>query len=165
MSVYFKETTRRYIPERCHLHTRRRENLKAPGTFLCRSNTEIVGPNPARGCSMLAVTWGKQKPSSGSRPCTRGLTKCYGDSDAILNCNRPEQNCMHEEITFGECLPPFSSETFVIPHAVQERNSSFIHSFILSFKGAYSPGWTFALPFCFFLKTHIQTHGRTPLDE
>jgi hypothetical protein len=27
-SVYFKETTRRYIPEACHLHTHRRESLK-----------------------------------------------------------------------------------------------------------------------------------------
>jgi hypothetical protein len=27
-SVYF-ETTRRYIPEDCHFHTRRRENLKS----------------------------------------------------------------------------------------------------------------------------------------
>jgi hypothetical protein len=27
--VYFKETTWRYIPERCHLHTRLRENLKS----------------------------------------------------------------------------------------------------------------------------------------
>jgi hypothetical protein len=27
-SVYFNETTRRYIPEGCHLHTSRRENLK-----------------------------------------------------------------------------------------------------------------------------------------
>jgi hypothetical protein len=27
-SVYFYETTRRYIPESCHLQTRRRENLK-----------------------------------------------------------------------------------------------------------------------------------------
>jgi hypothetical protein len=25
--VYFIETTRRYIPEACHLHTRRRQNL------------------------------------------------------------------------------------------------------------------------------------------
>jgi hypothetical protein len=31
--------------------------------------------------------------------------------------------------------------------------------------GAYSPGWTFGLPFRSFLITHIQTHGRTPLDE
>jgi len=28
-SVYFHETTRRYVPESCHLHTRRRENLKS----------------------------------------------------------------------------------------------------------------------------------------
>jgi hypothetical protein len=28
-SVYFNETTRRYIIESCHLHTRRRENLKS----------------------------------------------------------------------------------------------------------------------------------------
>jgi hypothetical protein len=28
-SVYSNETTRRYIPEGCHLHTRRRENLKS----------------------------------------------------------------------------------------------------------------------------------------
>jgi hypothetical protein len=28
-SVHFNETTRRYIPEGCHLHTRRRGNLKS----------------------------------------------------------------------------------------------------------------------------------------
>jgi hypothetical protein len=28
-SVYFKETTWRYIPESCHLHTSRRENLQS----------------------------------------------------------------------------------------------------------------------------------------
>jgi hypothetical protein len=36
---------------------------------------------------------------------------------------------------------------------------------IHSFTGAYSPGWTFGLPFRGFLITHIQTHGRTPVDE
>jgi hypothetical protein len=34
-----------------------------------------------------------------------------------------------------------------------------------SFTGAYSPGWTFGLPFRGFLITYIQTNGRTPLDE
>jgi hypothetical protein len=29
--VYFHETTRRYLPESCHLHTRRHENLKSQG--------------------------------------------------------------------------------------------------------------------------------------
>jgi hypothetical protein len=29
MIVYFIETTRRYIPECCHLYIRRRENLKS----------------------------------------------------------------------------------------------------------------------------------------
>jgi hypothetical protein len=28
-SVYYNETTRRYILEGCHLHTRRREDLKS----------------------------------------------------------------------------------------------------------------------------------------
>jgi hypothetical protein len=37
--------------------------------------------------------------------------------------------------------------------------------FIHSFTGAYSPGWTFGLAFLSFLITHIQIHGRTPLDE
>jgi hypothetical protein len=36
---------------------------------------------------------------------------------------------------------------------------------IHSFTGAYSPTWTFGLPFRCYLITHIQTHGRTPLDE
>jgi hypothetical protein len=31
-SVYSNETTRRCIPESCHLHTRRRENLKSRKT-------------------------------------------------------------------------------------------------------------------------------------
>jgi hypothetical protein len=29
MSVYFNETTRRYIPENCHRYSRCRENLKS----------------------------------------------------------------------------------------------------------------------------------------
>jgi hypothetical protein len=29
MSVYFSETTRRYIPEGCRLHAHRRENLES----------------------------------------------------------------------------------------------------------------------------------------
>jgi hypothetical protein len=33
------------------------------------------------------------------------------------------------------------------------------------FTGAYSRGWTFGLHFRSFLITHIQTRGRTPLDE
>jgi hypothetical protein len=33
-SVYFHETLRRYIPECCHLHTRRRENLKSNLTLI-----------------------------------------------------------------------------------------------------------------------------------
>jgi hypothetical protein len=37
--------------------------------------------------------------------------------------------------------------------------------FIHSFTDACSPGWTFGLHFRGFLITHIQTHGRTPLDE
>jgi hypothetical protein len=37
--------------------------------------------------------------------------------------------------------------------------------FIHSCTGAYSPGRTFGLPFWDFLITHIQTHGKTPLDE
>jgi hypothetical protein len=35
----------------------------------------------------------------------------------------------------------------------------------ISFTAAYNPGWTFGLPFRGFLITHIQAHGRTPLDE
>jgi hypothetical protein len=36
---------------------------------------------------------------------------------------------------------------------------------IHSFTGAYSPERTFGLPFRGFLITHIQTHGRTRLDQ
>jgi hypothetical protein len=43
----------------------------------------------------------------------------------------------------------------------RSRNNKELHSFT----GAYSPGWTFGLPFRWFLITHIQTRGRTPLDE
>jgi hypothetical protein len=59
--------------------------------------------------------------------------------------------------------------------ARQDRTESFtltvsnfvvtFHSFIHSFTGAYSPRRTFGLPFRGFLITHIQTHGRTPLEE
>jgi hypothetical protein len=34
-----------------------------------------------------------------------------------------------------------------------------------SFTGAYSPGWTFGLPFGVSVITHIPTHGRNPLDQ
>jgi hypothetical protein len=36
--VYLDETTRRYISEGCHLHTRRRENLKShpPAMLICK---------------------------------------------------------------------------------------------------------------------------------
>jgi uncharacterized protein YjbI with pentapeptide repeats len=34
-----------------------------------------------------------------------------------------------------------------------------------TFTGSYSPGRTFGFPFRGFLITHIQAHGRTPLDE
>jgi hypothetical protein len=44
-------------------------------------------------------------------------------------------------------------------------HKQFIHLFIHSFTGAYSPGRTFGLPFRGFFITHIQTNGRTPLDE
>jgi hypothetical protein len=74
-SVYVNETTRRYIPQSCHLHTRGSENLKSHRVLL-----------------LLALV---------------------------------------------------------------------IHSFT----GAYSPGWTFGLPFWGFFITHIQTHGTTPLDD
>jgi hypothetical protein len=47
---------------------------------------------------------------------------------------------------------------------MSKRNHGGIIS-IHSFTGAYSPRWTFGLPFRCFLITHIQTHGRTPLDE
>jgi hypothetical protein len=39
-----------------------------------------------------------------------------------------------------------------------------VYEFIHSFTGVYSPGRTFGLPFRGFLITHMQTHGRTPLD-
>jgi hypothetical protein len=45
----------------------------------------------------------------------------------------------------------------------KERNK--MRPYIQSFTGAYSPGRTFGLPFRGLLITHIQTHGRTPLDE
>jgi hypothetical protein len=40
-SVYFREYTRRCIPERCHLHTRRRENL----TFIVTSFVTLTTGN------------------------------------------------------------------------------------------------------------------------
>jgi hypothetical protein len=45
------------------------------------------------------------------------------------------------------------------------KSGSIMAQFICSFTGAYSPIWAFGLPFWGFLITHIQTHGRTPLDE
>jgi hypothetical protein len=59
--------------------------------------------------------------------------------------------CSYEH--YAVYLPLLSAYRYIITH--------FIHSFA----GAYSPGWTFGLPFRCFLISHIQTHGRTPLDE
>jgi hypothetical protein len=39
-SIYFNETTRRYIPESCHLHTRRRANLKSEEELECPADSE-----------------------------------------------------------------------------------------------------------------------------
>jgi hypothetical protein len=39
-SVYFNETTRRFISEGCHLHIRRRENLKSHVTVYDYPNCE-----------------------------------------------------------------------------------------------------------------------------
>jgi hypothetical protein len=47
----------------------------------------------------------------------------------------------------------------------RRRASQSLSSPFISFTGAYSPGWTFGLPFQGFFITHMQTHGRTPLDE
>jgi hypothetical protein len=47
--------------------------------------------------------------------------------------------------------------------AVHRLNIDF--PYIHSFTGAYSPGRIFGLPLRGFFITHIQTHGRTPLDE
>jgi hypothetical protein len=41
-SVYFHETTRRYIPEICHLHIRRRENLKSHVVFIIAITVVIL---------------------------------------------------------------------------------------------------------------------------
>jgi hypothetical protein len=53
-------------------------------------------------------------------------------------------------------------------HPVSKKDPNTRQEFlpdIHSFTDAYSPGWTFGLPFRGFLIAHIQTHGRTPLDE
>jgi hypothetical protein len=44
-------------------------------------------------------------------------------------------------------------------------NYNYWNVFINSFTDACSPGWTFGLPFRGFFITHIQRHGRTPLDD
>jgi hypothetical protein len=41
MSVYSKETTKRYIPEHSKLHTRRLENLKSTPGFRNNSTIEL----------------------------------------------------------------------------------------------------------------------------
>jgi hypothetical protein len=40
-SVCFNDTTRRYIPEGCHFHTRRRENLKSHNSIAASRITEF----------------------------------------------------------------------------------------------------------------------------
>jgi hypothetical protein len=48
MSPYFYESTRCNIPESCHLHTRRRENLKSHSDivlFLTRNNAHLFRAN------------------------------------------------------------------------------------------------------------------------
>jgi hypothetical protein len=54
--------------------------------------------------------------------------------------------------------PPTKQKTKCCTHTEHQMK------LFISFTGAYSPGWTFGLPFQGFLITHIQTHGRTPLD-
>jgi hypothetical protein len=57
--VYFNETARRYVPESCHLHTRRRENL-IPLTQKC---PYLRSPGPLLGLrveTMLCVTHARQ---------------------------------------------------------------------------------------------------------
>jgi hypothetical protein len=45
-SLHFNDTTRRSIPEGCHLHTRRRENLKShdalSSSFYTESNDKMI---------------------------------------------------------------------------------------------------------------------------
>jgi hypothetical protein len=57
-------------------------------------------------------------------------------------------------------------------HVINSYNTAFnveinsVFHNIHSFTGAYSPRWTFDLPFRGFSDhTHNYTHGRTPLDE
>jgi hypothetical protein len=42
MSVSFYQTTRRNIPEGCHLHTRRRENLNSHTVFSASAKLKLV---------------------------------------------------------------------------------------------------------------------------
>jgi hypothetical protein len=60
-----------------------------------------------------------------------------------------------------------STWTWTIIRQMFDTGSIFTLSVLVIrlFTGAYSPGWTFGLPFWGFLITHIQTHGRTPSDE
>jgi hypothetical protein len=44
-SMYFYQTTRRYIPEGCHLHIRRRVSLKPQPIVVCIGNPLLIFPS------------------------------------------------------------------------------------------------------------------------
>jgi hypothetical protein len=56
-SVIFYETTRRSVPDDCHLHTHRRENLISHSTLLCYE--AVLHTVPSR-CWQLCGSWSRR---------------------------------------------------------------------------------------------------------
>jgi hypothetical protein len=104
-----------------------------------------------------------------ARICTTWIhiQPVYLISVLILSCLLLVRLCLLIlEVTFAECSHSLKCDLTM--NAIEMFRVEIVggcFTFIHSFTGAYSPGWTFGLPFRGFLITHIQTHGRTPLDE
>jgi hypothetical protein len=102
-SVYFNETTRRYIQEGCHFHTRRRENLKSHNF---RSTAMFTHDSPS-----LVPTLSQMNPIHVYPPTL------FTSNSLLLSWNlRPgllsgsvNLNCVHTYRIFHACYMPHPS--------------------------------------------------------
>jgi hypothetical protein len=94
------------------------------------------------------------------------LSGCRLSYVFIISCRLFEKKMeRYDDAKFVHVSVPKACEptpTFNVTRYEYHANVGYI---IHSFTGAYSPGWIFGLSFRGFLITHIQTHGRAPLDE
>jgi hypothetical protein len=123
--------------------------------------------------------------AANGHPCFIGYIVfiCVGYSHTVFTFNIAHFGLFHWNNFLSICVCevapvslPFqlNSKTYLIVEGKHRRAQRILKNLIWNFNlqscihsstGAYSPGRTFGLPFPGFLITHIQTHGRTPLDE